>query len=123
MATYLITGGAGFIGSHLAANLASHGHAVRVLDNLATGKMENLRAAGQGLGQLDFIKGDITDRELCLEVLGGPNSGSRSLPISSLRTATNSSRSWDLPPATLNTRPGASGAVQAARLAATTSSI
>ena len=39
----LVTGGAGFIGSHLVDTLVAEGHEVRVLDNLATGNAENLR--------------------------------------------------------------------------------
>ncbi len=42
MKTYLVTGGAGFIGSHLVAHLLAQGHHVRVLDDLSTGKRENL---------------------------------------------------------------------------------
>jgi UDP-glucose 4-epimerase len=50
----LVTGGAGFIGSHLVKALVEAGYSVRVLDNLSTGSLENLR----GLS-LDFIKGDV----------------------------------------------------------------
>ena len=44
--TVLVTGGAGFIGSHVTAELLRRGHAVRVLDNFSTGKRENLAAVG-----------------------------------------------------------------------------
>ncbi|MDH3217865.1 MAG: NAD-dependent epimerase/dehydratase family protein, partial [Candidatus Krumholzibacteria bacterium] len=44
MSTFLVTGGAGFIGSHIAEALVSKGHTVSVLDNLSTGKRENLSA-------------------------------------------------------------------------------
>jgi UDP-glucose 4-epimerase len=57
MANYLVTGGAGFIGSNLVEALASQGHAVRVLDNFSTGKRENL--ADQA-GQIDLVEGDLT---------------------------------------------------------------
>lgn len=53
----LITGGAGFIGSHLAERLLGADHSVRVLDNLSTGRRENLPAGGK----LEFIEGDIRD--------------------------------------------------------------
>lgn len=63
----LITGGAGFIGSHLAEHLLSAGHSVRVLDNLSTGKRENL----QTHPQLDFVQGDIRDPALVAEIAAG----------------------------------------------------
>ena len=46
LTTVLVTGGAGFIGSHVTADLLRRGHAVRVLDNFSTGKRENLAAVG-----------------------------------------------------------------------------
>ena len=68
MATYLVTGGAGFIGSHIAEALVERGHTVRVLDNLTTGKKENLAAFA---GQVEFIKGDIRDVETCSKAVKG----------------------------------------------------
>ena len=56
----LVTGGAGFIGSHLAEKLLSAGDHVRVVDDLSTGKRENLPRHDA----LDFIEGDIRDAEL-----------------------------------------------------------
>lgn len=56
--TFLITGGAGFIGSHLAAYLLRQGHGVVVYDNLSSGKTENLAAIQD---KITFIKGDILD--------------------------------------------------------------
>ena len=47
MGTYLVTGGAGFIGSNIAAELVKQGEEVRVLDNLATGKRENIARLGR----------------------------------------------------------------------------
>jgi len=55
MARYLVTGGAGFIGSHLAGALLDQGHAVRVLDDLSSGRRENLPL------QVEFIEADVTD--------------------------------------------------------------
>jgi nucleoside-diphosphate-sugar epimerase len=55
---YLVTGGAGFIGSNLVEALLSEGHAVRVLDNFSTGKRENLEDFN---AQIDLIEGDLTN--------------------------------------------------------------
>jgi nucleoside-diphosphate-sugar epimerase len=55
----LVTGGAGFIGSHLTDALLAEGHQVRVLDNLATGRYQNLPSSPQ----LEFVRGDIRDVE------------------------------------------------------------
>jgi UDP-glucose 4-epimerase len=59
----LITGGAGFIGSHLSDRLIADGHQITVLDNLATGRKENL-AAHLGGGNLELIEGSILDLPL-----------------------------------------------------------
>jgi UDP-glucose 4-epimerase len=56
----LITGGAGFIGSHLAEHLLASGYSVRVLDNLSTGKRENLPVHAN----IEFVLGDIRDKVL-----------------------------------------------------------
>jgi len=56
----LVTGGAGFIGSHLVELLIKSGHHVTVLDNLATGRMENLEDFDHQ-GKLDFHNADVTD--------------------------------------------------------------
>lgn len=62
MALFLVTGGAGFIGSHIVDALVEKKEQVRVLDNLATGKRENLVHC---LGQIEFMKGDIRDLDTC----------------------------------------------------------
>jgi UDP-glucose 4-epimerase len=59
LATYLITGGAGFIGSHLAEALVREGHTVRILDNFRTGRRRNLAGLR---GRAEIRKGDIRDR-------------------------------------------------------------
>jgi UDP-glucose 4-epimerase len=58
MARCLVTGGAGFIGSHLVEALLAAGHQVRVLDDLSTGDAANLAAVR---GRIDFVQGDIRD--------------------------------------------------------------
>ena len=57
----LVTGGAGFIGSHLVETLKKEGFFVRVLDNFSTGKKENLPKEG-----IELIEGDISESQLCL---------------------------------------------------------
>jgi len=61
MDTYLVTGGAGFIGSHIADELVRRGESVRVLDNLSTGKRENLAGVNE---QIEFREGDIRNLEI-----------------------------------------------------------
>jgi len=56
---YLVTGGAGFIGSHLVEKLVRHGAAVRVLDNFSSGKSENLAALAD---DIEVIDGDLRDQ-------------------------------------------------------------
>ena len=58
MALFLITGGAGFIGSHIVFELLRRRQSVRVLDNFSTGKRRNLDGAGD---RIDLIRGDIRD--------------------------------------------------------------
>lgn len=58
---YLVTGGAGFIGSHIVQTLLEQGASVRVLDNFSTGKRENLEVLTRqfGANRLDILEGDI----------------------------------------------------------------
>src|SRR5205807_1548493 len=57
MAFYLVTGGAGFIGSHLVEELVRRGHRVRVADSLITGKRRNL----DHISGVDFVEGDLAE--------------------------------------------------------------
>lgn len=68
MAKYLVTGGAGFIGSHLSRELVSRGHEVVVLDNLSTGKKENIADL---LDKIRFVEGSITDLDTVLSCCEG----------------------------------------------------
>jgi UDP-glucose 4-epimerase len=68
MALYLVTGGAGFIGSHLVDALVARGHAVRVLDNLSTGCEANLALSRD---RVELIHGDVTDGDVVREAVAG----------------------------------------------------
>ena len=68
MRTFLVTGGAGFIGSHIAEALARRGDRVRVLDNLSTGRRANLDPCGDAL---EFIEGDLTDAKAVSRAVEG----------------------------------------------------
>ena len=61
MSFYLVTGGAGFIGSNIVERLIRDGEQVRVLDNFSTGKRDNL---APWLDRIELIEGDIRDREV-----------------------------------------------------------
>ncbi len=61
----LVTGGAGFIGSHLVDRLLANGHEVVVVDNLFSGKIENLKKASGYKDQFVFKQEDITDLNVC----------------------------------------------------------
>jgi UDP-glucose 4-epimerase len=64
----LVTGGAGFIGSHLVEALLSRGNRVRVVDNLSTGHRSNLAHLG---GSVEWIEGDLADFEVCRRAAEG----------------------------------------------------
>lgn len=74
---YVVTGGAGFIGSHLTAALLERGHDVVVIDNLFSGKRSNLEdvrfETGADSGDLTFAETDILDRGAVEELLAGAN--------------------------------------------------
>jgi UDP-glucose 4-epimerase len=64
----LVTGGAGFIGSHIAAALAGRGVSVRVIDDLSTGHLANLEEIG---GDVDFVRGSLNDEDKLRRTLEG----------------------------------------------------
>ncbi len=66
--TFLVTGGAGFIGSHLVEGLLERGHDVRVLDNFSTGKRGNLSPF---LGDVELIEGDIRSFHIVQQAVRG----------------------------------------------------
>ena len=66
--SYLVTGGAGFIGSHICERLARDGQSVRVLDDLSSGKEHNLSHL---TGDVELIRGDIRDRKLVADAVRG----------------------------------------------------
>jgi nucleoside-diphosphate-sugar epimerase len=67
-ASVLVTGGAGFIGSHLVDALLDRGSRVRVLDDLSTGKRENVDRLA---GRIEFLEGDIRDAAACRRACAG----------------------------------------------------
>ena len=67
MASYLVTGGAGFIGSHLTEELVRRGHRVRVVDSLITGKRQNLAH----VPDVEFIHGDLAEFEVAKRAVQG----------------------------------------------------
>ena len=65
MAAYLVTGGCGFIGSHLADGLVADGHRVRILDDLSTGRLENAPR------EAELLRGSIVDPDLVQRAMAG----------------------------------------------------
>src|SRR6266702_2392181 len=64
----LVTGGAGFIGSHLTERLVELGHRVRVVDNLSTGEEANLAGVAHAI---EFLRGDLCDPAVCRRAVAG----------------------------------------------------
>jgi nucleoside-diphosphate-sugar epimerase len=67
MAAYLVTGGAGFIGSHLTEELVRRGHSVRVVDSLITGRRRNL----DHIRGVEFMEGDLADMNVAARAVVG----------------------------------------------------
>ena len=67
MAVYLVTGGAGFIGSHLAEELVRRGHRVRVADSLITGKRRNI----DHISGIEFVEGDLAELAVAQRAVSG----------------------------------------------------
>lgn len=68
MSIFLVTGGAGFIGSNIVDELVSRGHKVKVVDNFMTGKRENLNGV---IEKIELIEGDIRDLDLMKKAMNG----------------------------------------------------
>ena len=84
MARCMVTGGAGFIGSHLCRRLVDEGHDVRVLDNLSSGRRENL-AEIQDV--VEFVEGDLCDEALLAEVIQGVDCVLHHAAVASVQTS------------------------------------
>jgi UDP-glucose 4-epimerase len=67
-AHFLVTGGAGFIGSHIVHRLVADGHSVRVIDNLSTGHERNLASL---IDDIEFVRGDLRDADACRRAVQG----------------------------------------------------
>ncbi len=79
-----VSGGAGFIGSHLTERLLERGHTVLVYDNLSTGKWENLPVTH---GDLEFIQGDIRNAALVTELMQGMDAAVHLAAVASVQAS------------------------------------
>ncbi len=68
MAKYLVTGGAGFIGSSIAEALVRRGDSVRIIDNLSAGKLDNMSTFAS---DVEFVQGDVADPDAVTQVMKG----------------------------------------------------
>ncbi len=68
MPRYLVTGGAGFIGSHIVEALLARGESIRILDNLSTGYQQNIADLG---GDVEFLEGDVRDDAVVARAVEG----------------------------------------------------
>ena len=109
MARYLVTGGAGFIGSHLVEALARAGHVVRVLDDFSTGSPENLAGIR---GTVEVHPGDVRDVDRIAEAAAGVDG------VFHLAARNSVPRSFEDPEATFATNVGGTEAVVVAARAA-----
>jgi len=98
---FLVTGGAGFIGSHIVHALASEGAGVRVLDDFSSGREENL--AGLAIGAIgsgatvELIRGDIADPEACATACGGVDGVFHEAALVSVpRSVEEPERTWEV---------------------------
>jgi len=85
MACILVTGGAGFVGSHLVDALLLEGHAVRVLDDLSSGNRQNLP------NHIEFVYGDVTDAATVEQAFDGIDA---CFHLAAIASVTRSSREW-----------------------------
>lgn len=84
MAQYLVTGGAGFIGSHLCRRLLADGHAVRVIDDLSSGQRDNL---ADTIDEVELVVGDLRDEALLDKVLRGVDYALHHAAVASVQTS------------------------------------
>ncbi|MEU3500082.1 NAD-dependent epimerase/dehydratase family protein, partial [Streptomyces hundungensis] len=102
-ATYLVTGGAGFIGSHLADALLGQGHTVIVLDDLSTGARANLAAAWSD-PRLRFVRGSVLDERMVDELTARCDTVAHFAPVTGAVAAA-ALRPWSTPNSASNTSP------------------